>query len=83
MALSLSFFGVIFIISDILGIPFQLYRTFVIEEKFGFNKITPTLFVKDKLKGYLLSILLGAPLLGLLIYLIQNFGLQWPSSLYL
>lgn len=74
LALSLSFFGVIFILSDILGIPFQLYGTFVIEEKFGFNKITPSLFVKDKLKGYLLSIILGAPLLGLLIYLIQNFG---------
>ena len=74
LLLSLAFFGLIFIVSDILGTPFQLYGTFVIEEKFGFNKVTPSLFIKDKLKGYLLGILLGGPLLALLIYLIQTFG---------
>ena len=71
---SLAFFGVVFIAADILSLPFQLYGTFVIEEKFGFNKITPKLFVVDKLKGYLMTILIGGILLTALIYLIESLG---------
>jgi len=74
VVLSLAFFGIIFIISDIIGLPFQLYGTFVIEEKFGFNKTTPGLFMKDKLKGYILGVIIGGPLLALLLYLIKIFG---------
>jgi STE24 endopeptidase len=72
--LALIFFAVISLASDILTIPFQLYSTFVIEEKFGFNKTTYKTFVVDKLKGYLLGALIGTPLLALLIYLIQVIG---------
>jgi STE24 endopeptidase len=72
--LALIFFTVISLASDILTIPFQLYSTFVIEEKFGFNKTTYKTFIIDKLKGYLLGALIGAPLLALLIYLIQVIG---------
>jgi STE24 endopeptidase len=71
---ALAFFGVITIASDILSIPFQLYSTFIIEEKYGFNKTTYKTFFADKLKGYLLGALIGAPLLSLLIYLIQIIG---------
>ncbi|HNV30828.1 MAG TPA: M48 family peptidase, partial [Cyclobacteriaceae bacterium] len=57
--LALVFFGTIMIISDILTIPFQWYSTFVIEEKYGFNKTTAITFITDKLKGYLLGALIG------------------------
>jgi STE24 endopeptidase len=72
--LSLAFFGVIFIISDILSLPFSIYHTFVIEEKFGFNKTTPKTFIADKIKGYLLTIIVGGLIIGLLLYLITSIG---------
>ena len=72
--ISLAFFGILFIASDIINLPFQLYDTFVIEEKFGFNKTTPKTFVFDKLKGYVLTALLGGIILFLLLYLINLFG---------
>jgi STE24 endopeptidase len=74
IALALAFFGLLTIASDILTIPFQIYSTFVIEEKYGFNKTTPKIFIMDKLKGYLLSALIGGPLISILIYLIQSIG---------
>ncbi len=72
--LSLVFFGVLFILSDLSSIPFSLYSTFVIEERFGFNKTTPKLFIMDKLKGYLLTIVIGGTLISLLLYLITTIG---------
>ena len=72
--LALAFFGILVLASDLLTLPFQLYSTFVIEEKYGFNKTTPSTFFKDKVKGYLLAALIGAPLLALLIFLIQSIG---------
>ncbi len=71
---SLAFFGLLFVASDILNIPFQLYDTFVLEEKFGFNKTTPKTFVLDKLKGYLLTGIIGGIILFLLLKLINIFG---------
>ncbi|HPW63325.1 MAG TPA: M48 family metallopeptidase [Cyclobacteriaceae bacterium] len=72
--LALVFFGTIMIISDILTIPFQWYSTFVIEEKYGFNKTTVKTFITDKLKGYLLGALIGGTLLAILIYLVNSIG---------
>lgn len=72
--LALAFFGVLMLASDILTIPFQLYSTFVIEEKYGFNKTTIKTFIADKVKGYFLAAIIGAPLLALLIYLIRIIG---------
>ena len=69
--LSLAFFGVLFIVMDIFGTPFSLYNTFVIEERFGFNKTTLRTFFLDKIKGYFLGILLGGGILFLLISLIN------------
>lgn len=68
---SLVFFGVLFLISDLLNIPFDIYDTFVVEEKFGFNKVTPRLFVVDKLKSTLLMVLLGGGILALIIWIYQ------------
>ncbi len=72
--LSLAFFGVLALASDLLSLPFQWYSVFVIEERFGFNKTTIRTFVLDKIKGYLLAVVIGAPLLALLVYLIQAIG---------
>lgn len=72
--LALVFFGVLGLASDILTIPFQWYSTFVIEEKYGFNKTTVKTFITDKLKGYLLSIMIGGVLLSALLYLVQTIG---------
>jgi len=72
--LALVFFGIIMIASDLLTLPFQWYSTFVIEEKFGFNKTTPKTFIADKLKGYLLGAIVGGGLLALLIYLVNTLG---------
>ena len=71
---SLLFFGFLFIGSDLLQIPFQVYDTFVIEERYGFNKTSPRTFITDKLKGYLLALLIGGPLLLLFLWLAGSFG---------
>jgi STE24 endopeptidase len=72
--LALAFFGILMLTSDILTIPFQLYSTFVIEEKYGFNRTTVKTFIADKLKGYMLGAIVGGGLVSLLIYLIQIIG---------
>ncbi len=72
--ISLAFFGILMIGADLLSLPFQWYSTFVIEERFGFNKSTLGLFVTDKLKGWLLTIVIGGGLLYLLVWLIESMG---------
>jgi STE24 endopeptidase len=72
--LSLFFFGILFLISDLLNAPFSLYKTFVIEEKFGFNKMTVKTFIFDKIKSYILTIIVGGVILYILLYLILNIG---------
>ncbi len=66
---SLFFFGILFIINDIINIPFDWYHTFVIEEKFEFNKVTPTIFITDKLKSWGISILIGGLVLSAIIWI--------------
>ncbi len=74
IVLSLVFFAVIFIASDLINTPFQWYHTFVIEEKFGFNKMTVKTFISDKLKGYMLAFVIGGIILYILMSLINFFG---------
>lgn len=66
---ALVFFGILMLSSDILTTPFSVYDTFVIEEKFGFNKTTPKTFVLDKLKGWLIGAIIGGGLLALIIFI--------------
>lgn len=72
--ISLLFFAVIGFGSDILSLPFSIYKTFVIEEKFGFNKTSVRLFILDKLKGYLLSLLLGGAFIAALVNIYLDTG---------
>lgn len=69
---ALVFFGIIMFASDILNLPFSIYDTFVIEEKYGFNKTTPKTFVFDKIKGWLLGAIIGGGLLALIIFIYQK-----------
>jgi len=71
---ALIFFGIIMFASDIIDIPFDIYDTFKIEEKYGFNKTTPKTFVFDKIKGWLVSAIIGGGLLALVIFIYQLTG---------
>jgi STE24 endopeptidase len=75
IVVALIFFGIIMIGSDVITTPFSYYSIFVIEEKFGFNKSTKKLFFIDKLKGWLMTIILG----GILLALIISF-FNWAGS---
>jgi STE24 endopeptidase len=71
---ALLFFGIIMLGSDILTTPFEYYKTFVIEEKFGFNKSTKKTFWLDKLKGWIMSIIIGGGILSLIIWFYEFAG---------
>ena len=70
----LLYFAALAIASDILGMPFTLYNTFVIEEKYGFNRTTLKTFVLDKIKGYLLGALIGGGLTSLIVWIYLSTG---------
>lgn len=67
----------VLIVSSLLDLPFSLYRTFVIEQRFGFNRMTAGLFVSDLFKQFLLTLLLGGPLVALVLWLMQSAGDRW------
>ncbi len=68
---ALIFFGIIMIGSDIITTPFSYYGTFVIEERFGFNKTTVKTFILDKIKGLFMMAILGGGILALIIWFYQ------------
>jgi len=72
--MALMFFGIIGFASDLLSTPFSIYDTFVIEQKFGFNNTTVKTFILDKLKAWLLAIVLGGGLLALFILIYSKTG---------
>src|SRR5690554_5113361 len=72
--IALVFFGIIMIASDLLSTPFSYYSTFVIEEKYGFNKTTIKTFFLDKMKGWAMGAVLGSLILGAIIWFYQSTG---------
>ena len=74
LVISLSFFAIIYFGNDILRIPFSLYNTFIIEEKFGFNKTSIKTFINDKLKSWLLTILFGGGIISFIIFQFESIG---------
>ena len=74
LLISLSFFAIIYFGNDILRIPFSLYNTFIIEEKFGFNKTSIKTFINDKLKSWLLTILFGGGIISFIIFQFESIG---------
>lgn len=78
LATGLLFIAVLLLARSVISLPFSIYSTFVIEERFGFNKTTPTTFAADILKSLLLSLLLGMPLLaGILAFFMYTGSLAW------
>lgn len=76
IATGLIFIGTLMMVKMIISMPFSIYSTFVIEERFGFNKTTVKTFLSDIGKGLILSLVLGAPLLALIIAFFE-FGGSW------
>src|SRR5690606_20625413 len=74
---SIAFVAAVFVISALLELPFQWIRRFRIEERFGFNRMTPRLFVADLLKAAAVSAVLGLPLLALVLWLMRSAGALW------
>lgn len=70
----LAFFGILALASDILTIPFELYSTFVIEERYGFNRTTKKTFILDKIKGWILGATIGGGLLALITWIYMLTG---------
>jgi STE24 endopeptidase len=70
----LMFVGILILAQTLISLPFSVYATFVIEERFGFNKTTPATFIADRLKGLMLTVLLGGPLLAGVIGIFEYFG---------
>ena len=71
---ALSFFWIITLIQTLIGLPFSYYATFVIEEKFGFNKMTKKLFMVDTIKSLLLTAIIGGLLLSLIVWIYTQVG---------
>ncbi len=70
----LVFFVLLGLLSDIGSTPFSLYQTFVIEQRYGFNKTTVATYVKDKLKGWGLAVVIGLPVLAGVLFFFQSAG---------
>ena len=66
---ALVFWGIFYLISWVISIPFDLYRTFVIEQRFGFNRTTPKLFVTDTIKSLLMNLLILGAVLALCVWI--------------
>ncbi len=73
----LALFASVGITGFFIGLPFSLYQTFSLEARFGFNKMTPGTFASDLMKQLLLTVLIGAPLLLLVLWLMGAMGAQW------
>jgi len=72
--ISLIFFGIIGLFSDLINIPFTLYDTFVIEKKYDFNTMTIRTFITDHFKSWFIAVLIGAPVLGLIVFIYNKTG---------
>ncbi len=65
------------LISGLLSLPSNIYHTFVIEEKYGFNRTTPKIMAVDTLKGFVVSLIIGTPLIMLILWLMNTAGASW------
>jgi STE24 endopeptidase len=74
MLQGLLFIAIIYFFQDIISLPFSIYSTFVIEERFGFNKTSTGLFISDKIKGYALFIVLGTIIISPILYLFNEYA---------
>lgn len=74
----MALIGSVMLIVGVVNLPFSVWRKFKLEARFGFNRVTPRLFVVDTIKGVLLSLVLGAPLVALVLWVMDQSGPAWP-----
>lgn len=74
VVVSLIFFGIIGLGSDLINIPFSIYDTFVIERKYGFNTMKARTFITDHIKSWFLAVIVGGPVLGLITWFYYRSG---------
>jgi STE24 endopeptidase len=72
-----GFILTVFLIMTILDLPMSIYRTFKLEESFGFNKMTPKIFIMDMIKNGVVGLLIGTPLLLFVLWIMENSGSNW------
>lgn len=65
------------VLGTLIDLPFSLYRTFILEQKFGFNKTTIATLIGDMVKGFVLMLVIGLPLLYAVLYLMNEMGVYW------
>ncbi|MFQ5485668.1 MAG: M48 family metallopeptidase [Desulfobacterales bacterium] len=70
----MSYIGILFLLQNLISLPFDIFSTFVLENRFGFNRTTPGVFIGDLFKNYLLAVLIGGPLLAGLLLLLEHAG---------
>ena len=73
----LVFVGLLTLASGLIDLPFMLYRTFVIEQRFGFNKMTLGMFLGDQAKHALVAAAIGAPVLAVVLWIMDSLGSAW------
>ena len=77
IATGLAFFAIVGVLSSLFELPFDLYQTFVIEERHGFNRQTPRGFVLDRIKGVALAVALGGPIFAAILWIMEWMGSSW------
>jgi STE24 endopeptidase len=77
MLAGITALATIFLVMTLIDIPTSLYQTFVIEEKYGFNKSTPKQFIKDMLLQLGLGAAIGFPILALILWVMDSVGSTW------
>ncbi len=73
----LIFLSAMFLGQSLIGLPFSIYDTFVIEQEFGFNRATPATFIMDRVKGLLLAAVIGLPLAAAVLWIFGNVPHAW------
>ena len=73
----LIFLSLLMLGQSLLGLPFSIYDTFVIEQKFGFNRATPATFIMDRIKGLALGAIIGLPLGAAVLWIFGNVANAW------
>jgi STE24 endopeptidase len=77
LVVGLLFLAMIYLGTHLIDLPFRIYDTFILEEKYGFNKTTPRTFVMDEIKNLLLTALLGGPLVAGVLWIFTHVPHAW------
>lgn len=83
IVIGLLYMFILVMLTMLLGLPFSIYDTFVIEEKYGFNKTTPKTFILDLIKNFFLLILIGGPILALILWFFEKTGILAPLYIWI